>query len=230
MEFVTKDAKRKWETFAEQAENDCKAGSSSSAVKHCRMETMLQECACTVDSAVQQWKKSHAAVNDLSRKQVAEVEALVRTAIENNEQHEVEVASSRAVAEEDTTNSSKDIAQGVENLLEKAQKSSSRVVSMVEAHFAELQKLQESHSTQATGINMHADKSFQTSYKDYEPTGETPVRSEPNVPSKGSIESLRAMPMETLMNEFRENHPYESESSKESKLSQIPRLPLATIN
>ncbi|PWZ57912.1 Kinesin-like protein KIN-5C [Zea mays] len=237
MEFVTKDAKRKWETFAEQAENDCKAGSSSSAVKHCRMETMLQECACTVDSAVQQWKKSHAAVNDLSRKQVAEVEALVRqqprdslTAIENNEQHEVEVASSRAVAEEDTTNSSKDIAQGVENLLEKAQKSSSRVVSMVEAHFAELQKLQESHSTQAAGINMHADKSFQTSYKDYEPTGETPVRSEPSVPSKGSIESLRAMPMETLMNEFRENHPYESESSKESKLSQIPRLPLATIN
>jgi hypothetical protein len=38
-----------------------------------------------------------------------------RTAIENNEQHEVEVASSRAVAEEDTTNSSKDIAQGVES-------------------------------------------------------------------------------------------------------------------
>jgi kinesin family protein 11 len=34
--------------------------------------------ACTVDSAVQQWKTSHAAVNDLSRKQVAEVEALLR--------------------------------------------------------------------------------------------------------------------------------------------------------
>ncbi|AQK51620.1 kinesin-related protein8 [Zea mays] len=115
MEFVTKDAKRKWETFAEQAENDCKAGSSFSAAKHSRMETMLQECACTVDSAVQQWKKSHAAVNDLSRKQVAEVEALVRTAIENNEQHELEVASSRAVAEEDASNNSKDIAQGVES-------------------------------------------------------------------------------------------------------------------
>ncbi|CAD6245627.1 unnamed protein product [Miscanthus lutarioriparius] len=230
MEFVTKDAKRKWETFAEQAENDCKAGSSFSAAKHCRMETMLQECACTVDSAVQQWKKSHVAVNDLSRKQVAEVEALVRTAIENNEQHEVEVASSRDVAEEDASNSGKDIAQGIENLLEEARNSSSRVVSTVEAHFAELQKLQESHSSQAAGINMHADKTFQNSYKDYEPTGETPVRFELHVPSKGSIESLRAMPMETLMNEFRENHPYESESSKESKLSQIPRLPLATIN
>lgn len=43
MECVTKDAKRKWEIFAEQAENDCKVGSSSSAAKHCRMETMLQE-------------------------------------------------------------------------------------------------------------------------------------------------------------------------------------------
>jgi len=119
-----------------------------------------------------------------------------RTAIENNEQHEVEVASSRAVAEEDASNSGKDIAQGIEStflaldlfvlvisthsslsdlgvlihhfasdLLEEARNSSSRVVSTVEAHFAELQKLQENHSSQAAGINMHADKAFQNSYK-----------------------------------------------------------------
>ncbi|CAO2190295.1 unnamed protein product [Urochloa humidicola] len=228
MECVTKDAKRKWETFAEQAENDCKVGSSSSAAKHCRMETMLQECACTVDSAVQQWKKSHAAVNDLSKKHVAEVEALVRTAVENNEQHEVEIASSRAAAEEHASHSSKGITQDIDNLLDEARKSSSRVVSTVEAHFAELQQLQENHSSQAAGINTHADKAFQSSYKDYEPTGETPVRSELSVPSKGAIESLRAMPMDTLANEFRENHPYES--SKEPKPSLIPRSPLATIN
>ncbi len=43
MEVVTKDAKRKWEMFAEQAENDCKVGSNFSAAKHCRMETILQE-------------------------------------------------------------------------------------------------------------------------------------------------------------------------------------------
>ncbi|CAO2164878.1 unnamed protein product [Urochloa humidicola] len=228
MECVTKDAKRKWETFAEQAENDCKVGSSSSAAKHCRMETMLQECACTVDSAVQQWKKSHAAVNDLSKKHVAEVEALIRMAVENNEQHEVEIASSRAVAEEHASHSSKGITQDIDNLLDEARKSSSRVVSTVEAHFAELQQLQENHSSQAAGINTHADKAFQSSYKDYEPTGETPVRSEPSVPSKGAIESLRAMPMDTLANEFRENHPYES--SKEPKPSLIPRSPLATLN
>jgi kinesin family protein 11 len=39
---------------------------------------------------------------------------------------------------------------------------------------------------------------------------------------------MRAMPMETLANEFRENHPYES--SKEPKPSLIPRSPLATLN
>ena len=43
MDCVTKDAKRKWETFAEQAENDCKVGSNFSAAKHFRMETMVQE-------------------------------------------------------------------------------------------------------------------------------------------------------------------------------------------
>ena len=64
--------------------------------------------------------------------------------------------------------------------------------------------------------------------QDYQPTGETPVKSEPDVPSKGAIESLRAMPMDALMNEFRENHPYAS--SKEPKPSLIPRSPLATLN
>lgn len=228
MEGVTKDAKRKWEMFAEQAENDSKVGSSFSSAKHCRMETIMQECACTVDSAAQQWKKSHAAVNDLCTKQVAEVEALVRSAIEDNEQHVTEVASSCALAEEQASNSSKDILQDIDNLLDEARNSTSRVVSTVEAHSLEIQHLQENHSGQAVGVNEHADKALQSSYRDYEPTGETPVRSEPDVPSKGAIESLRAMPIESLMDEFRENHPYES--TKEPKPSLIPRSPLATLN
>uniref|UniRef100_A0A0E0QMC2 Kinesin-like protein n=1 Tax=Oryza rufipogon TaxID=4529 RepID=A0A0E0QMC2_ORYRU len=194
MEVVTKDAKRKWEMFAEQAENDCKVGSNFSAAKHCRMETILQE-----------W-----------------------SAIETNEQHEAEIASSRATAEEHASNSSKDLLQDVDNMLQEARNSSSRVVSTVEAHLGESQHLQESHSSHTAGINTHADNAFQSSYKDYEPTGETPVRSEPEVPSKDAIESLRAMPMESLMDEFRENHPYEP--SKDRRPSLIPRSPLATIN
>ncbi|RCV38270.1 hypothetical protein SETIT_8G129000v2 [Setaria italica] len=128
MECVTKDAKRKWEIFAEQAENDCKVGSSSSAAKQCRMETMLQECAFTVDSAVQQWKKSHAAVNDLSKKHFAEVEVLVRMAVENNEQHEVEIASSRAMAEEHASNSSKDITQDIDSSFLVTQSDNQKVI------------------------------------------------------------------------------------------------------
>jgi kinesin family protein 11 len=98
----------------------------------------------------------------------------------------------------------------------------------VEEHLVEIEHLQENHSVQSAGVNSHAEKAFQSRYRDYEPTGETPMRSEPEVPSKGTIESLRAMPIESLMDEFRENNPYES--SKEPKPSLIPRSPLATIN
>ncbi|KAI3735923.1 hypothetical protein L6452_15450 [Arctium lappa] len=47
---------------------------------------------------------------------------------------------------------------------------------------------------------------FVSAWLDYEPLGETPIRCESDVPSKMSIERLRAMPLENLMEEFRENH------------------------
>ncbi|CAL5389228.1 unnamed protein product [Camellia sinensis] len=65
---------------------------------------------------------------------------------------------------------------------------------------------------------------------DYEPTGTTPIRCEPDIPCKGTIESLRAMPMEALLEEFRENHSHESFEVKESKPSLIPRSPLIQLN
>lgn len=104
MDIVTTDAKRKWEEFSKQAEQDSKDGSNFSAAKHCRMEVVLQQwsvllslflsyshksilfCSLhslclsvnTVDAASQQWKKTHASVNDMGSKHVAEMEALVR--------------------------------------------------------------------------------------------------------------------------------------------------------
>ena len=66
--------------------------------------------------------------------------------------------------------------------------------------------------------------------QDYEPSGTTPIRSEQDVPSMGTIESLRAMPMEALVEEFRENNSYESFEPKELKPSLIPRSPLSQIN
>lgn len=66
--------------------------------------------------------------------------------------------------------------------------------------------------------------------QDYEPSGTTPIRCEPDVPTKGTIESLRSLPMEALLEEFRENNPYESNDVKELKPSLIPRSPLTQLN
>lgn len=66
--------------------------------------------------------------------------------------------------------------------------------------------------------------------QDYEPSGTTPVRCEPDVPSKGTVESLRSLPMEALLEEFRENNSYESCDVKELKPSLIPRSPLSPLN
>ncbi|XP_073098956.1 kinesin-like protein KIN-5C [Elaeis guineensis] len=228
MDIVTTDAKRKWEEFSKQAEQDSKDGSNISAAKHCRMELLLQQCTNTVDAASQQWKKTHASVGEMSSNHVAEMEALVRSAIESNEQHDMEVASARTAAEEDVAKNSMEVLQHFDSVMDHERNSASAMMEAVEDHSATLQKLQEEHSSQATDINRHAEGTFQNNYMDYEPTGETPVRSEPDVPSKGTIESLRAMPMEVLLEEFRENHPYES--AKEHKPSLIPRSPLVQLN
>ena len=58
------------------------------------------------------------------------------------------------------------------------------------------------------------------------------MRCDTDVPSKTSIESLRAMPMETLLEEFRENHSFDSFEGKEVKIypNCNARSPLAEIN
>lgn len=64
----------------------------------------------------------------------------------------------------------------------------------------------------------------------YEPSGNTPIKSNTDVPTKMSIESLKAMPVESLLEEFRENHSFESVTGNESKICSTPRPPLAQIN
>lgn len=71
---------------------------------------------------------------------------------------------------------------------------------------------------------------FGFKFQDYEPSGTTPVRCEPELPSKGTIESLRALPMDALLEEFRENNNFESFEVKESKPSLLPRSPLVQLN
>ncbi|URD89170.1 KISc [Musa troglodytarum] len=228
LDVVNSDAKRKWEEFYKQAEHDFMDGSNFSATKHCRMEIELQQCVSIVDVASQQWKRTHASVNELGSKHAAEMDAHIRTAVDLNEQHDVDVASARDAAADAAAKSSADIIQYCEGSLEHDRKCAQEVMAAVETHATAIRELQEEHAVQSAEINKQAENTFQHNFMDYEPTGETPVRSEPDVPSKGMIECLRAMPMETLLEDFRENHPYES--SKESKPSLIPRSPLAQRN
>ncbi|XP_020672264.1 kinesin-like protein KIN-5C isoform X2 [Dendrobium catenatum] len=225
---VTGDAKRKWEEFYMQMQHDSKDGSDFSSVKHCRLEAILQQCVNTSDTASQQWQKVHASASEMSTKNVKDMEALVRNAMESNEQHDVEIDTLRMLAEEDAKRNSTDIINHIDTLLEYERESISGVMEAVEAHSSCLQELSEDHNGLASSINCHAKTTFQHDYMVYEPSGETPLRSEPDVPTKGTIESLRTMPMDVLLEEFRENNPYES--SKEPKPSLIPRSPLIQLN
>ncbi|MCI13133.1 125 kDa kinesin-like protein, partial [Trifolium medium] len=84
------------------------------------------------------------------------------------------------------------------------------VVNVVKSHANTLEKFREDHAGQATSIEHRACETFQQEYMDYEPSGTTPIRCEPEVPSKGTIDSLRTLPVEALLEEFRENNSYES--------------------
>lgn len=43
LEGISTDAKRKWQEFSSQAENEAKDSADYSAAKHCRMELLLQQ-------------------------------------------------------------------------------------------------------------------------------------------------------------------------------------------
>ncbi|KAJ4903718.1 putative 125 kDa kinesin-related protein [Raphanus sativus] len=227
---LTKDAKRKWETFSMQAENDAKEGADFSAAKHCQMELLLQQSVGHAESALKHCKLTHESLKEMNSKQVADVSSLVKSACDNNEQHDGEVDSARTAAEKDVTKNSDEIIQQIDGMSEDEKAYVSQILNDVKTHEKSLESFQEDHCCQARCIEDKAQETFQQRYMEYEPTGTTPSKSEPEVPSKDTIESLRAMPVETLVEVFRENNSYESFADKESKPQQLTRSPLSQVN
>ncbi|GKV38905.1 hypothetical protein SLEP1_g46758 [Rubroshorea leprosula] len=230
VEGITTDAKRKWQAFATQAENDAKDSADYSAAKHCRMEELLQQCVSTAESAFKQCKHTQELVTEMGGKHASEIVSLTRKASDTNEQHDAEIDIARVTAEEDVAKNSEDAIRYIDSVSELKQESISGILDRVQAHTKTLETFKSDHSCQASSVREKAEETFQQRYMDYEPSGTTPIRSEQDVPSKGSIESLRAMPMEALVEEFRENNSFESFESKELKPSLIPRSPLSQIN
>nr|GLL46193.1 kinesin-like protein KIN-5C [Ipomoea trifida] len=234
MEGITTAAKRKWSDFFMQAGTNTKDSADFSAAKHCRMEASLEKCVSTTETALQRWQSMCESINGMGSQHVSTIHSLVRNTCDSNKHHAAEFNSAREAAEEDIKRNSDDVIQFFDGLSEQESGSISGILSTTTEHSGTLEELQKDHSKQAASIEQNACATFQQRYMDYEPTGTTPVRFEPDVPSKGNIESLRPMSMEMLQEEFRENHSYESfqvkEEAKAPPPSLIPRSPLSQIN
>ncbi|KAL1352124.1 hypothetical protein HN51_016106 [Arachis hypogaea] len=226
---IVSHAKRKWQSFCVQAEKETKDTADYSAAKHCRMELLMQQSVSTAGSALEHMKRTHEAVNEKESKHISAAVSLISNSSNSNEQHDMEINSARVAAEEDVAKNSKDLFEQFDFMSAQERESISGMLDVVKTHSNTLETFREDHAGQASSIEEKARETFQQHYRDYEPSGNTPVRCETDVPSKGTIESLRSLPVESLLEEFRENNSSES-SVKELKPSLIPRSPLSALN
>ncbi|XP_061353443.1 kinesin-like protein KIN-5C [Gastrolobium bilobum] len=227
---IVSQAKGKWQAFCMLAEKEAGDTADFSAAKHCQMEVLLQQSFNTAESAIKHTKRTHEAVNEIGAKHISAAVSLIRNASDSNVQHDIEINSARVAAEEDAAKNSEDVLHQLNDMSEQERESISGVLNVVKTHANTLETFREYHSGQATSIEEKAREIFQQQYRDYEPSGTTPIRCEPDVPSKGTIESLKSLPMETLLGEFRENNSFESFDIKELKPSLIPRSPFSQVN
>ncbi|KZV48967.1 125 kDa kinesin-related protein-like [Dorcoceras hygrometricum] len=230
MDGITTDLKRKWQDSFTQAETNFKDNADFSAAKHCRLELLLQKCFSNADTALNRWQRTQESLIDMGSQHALAIAGNARNICEGHERHNDEIEAARVAAEEDIKRDSEDIIQYFDGLSEQQRTSVSEILTTSNAHSETLENLERDHSQQSACIEQLAVDTVRQKYMDYEPTGTTPVRSEPIIPSKGTIESLRAMPMEVLQEEFRENNTFESSHIKEIKPSLIPRAPFSQIN
>ncbi|XP_024636081.1 kinesin-like protein KIN-5C isoform X2 [Medicago truncatula] len=223
-------SKRKWHGICTQAEKDARDTAEFSAAKHSCMEELLQKSINTAQSAFRNTKKTHEVINEIGAKHISAAVSLIRYATDSNMQHDIEISSARITAEEDVMKNSDDVLQQFDDMHVQERDSVSGMLNVVKTHVNTLETFREDHSRIATSIEEKASEICQKQYRDYEPSGTTPIRCELEVPSRAIIESLRSLPMETLVEEFRENNSNESFDIKELKPSLIPRSPLSQVN
>ncbi|CAI8602433.1 unnamed protein product [Vicia faba] len=227
---ILSGSKKKWRGICTQAEKDAKDTAEFSVAKHGYMEELIQKSINTAQLASENTKKTHEVINEIGVKHISEAMSFIRDATDSNSQHDIEINSVRVTAAEDLEKNNDETLQRLDDMSIQERDSISDVLNVVKAHANTLETFREDHSGLATSIEEKSREICQQQYRDYEPCGSTPTRSELEVPSKGTIESLQSLPMETLIEEFRENNSYESLDIKELKPSQIPRSPLSQVN
>ncbi|KAL4275651.1 hypothetical protein AHAS_Ahas20G0128500 [Arachis hypogaea] len=202
------------------------------------MELLMQQSVSTAGSALEHMKRTHEAVNEKESKHISAAVSLISNASNSNEQHDMGsillVLQQRKMWQRTARISLSSLMGSTccaEQTIMSAQEreSISGMLDVVKTHSNTLETFREDHAGQASSIEEKARETFQQHYRDYEPSGNTPVRCETDVPSKGTIESLQSLPVESLLEEFQENNSSES-SVKELKPSLIPRSPLSALN
>ncbi|ERN10743.1 kinesin-like protein KIN-5C [Amborella trichopoda] len=246
IEGATCDAKRKWEEISEKGEHDSKDNADFSAAKHCRMEVFLQKSVNIGEAASKHGTKTYESVKELGRRHFTARDSIVRNAMECNEQHTAEVDQECAMAEKDISKHTDTLVQHIESLTEYEHRINGEIFSALAEQSSALEKLRDDHTASVSEIEQHTECCFQEKYMDYEPTSKTPGKKDVNLPTREAIEGMKTMPFELLVEEFRENHPYDFDPQlcnenglmSEVKTGEIPgvvtsrdsRSPLTEVN
>ncbi|KAI8016225.1 Kinesin-like protein KIN-5C [Camellia lanceoleosa] len=165
MEGITTDAKRKWQEFSVQAENDVKDCADFSAAKHCRMELLFQHCVNTAETASKHWKRTHESINEIGSQNVSTLVSLSGQDVsDSNEQHNTEIALARTTVEEDVAKNSEDFIQHFDRVSEQECASVSDILATVKAHANTIEVLREDHSVQSASIEQKTVDTFQQKY------------------------------------------------------------------
>ncbi|EPS73213.1 hypothetical protein M569_01542 [Genlisea aurea] len=237
---IATDLKRKWEDYYLRTGASLHDNAELCAAKHCRLESLVDKCVSNSEVAFEGWRRMQDTLIDMGNRHTSSFGSNVRIICENNEKHYSEIEAARLVAEDDIKSKSEVIVCSFDRLSGEGNKCISDILTSSKSHGETLVSLERNHSQQSACIQQHAVDALCNKYTEYDPTGTTPVRCDPEIPTKGTIESLRAMPTEALKEEFRENNAFENFQPKESKSQQQqqqqqqyvspPRAPFSQIN
>ncbi|KAC9449878.1 hypothetical protein E3N88_45826 [Mikania micrantha] len=110
-DWITLNAKGKWQDFSMQLENDAKENADFAAAKHCRSKSVLQKCINVTESALNRSKTTCETVIEMGKQHVTAVDAFVRNAIDDNDHHYCEINSFRQIAEDDVLKTGEDLSK-----------------------------------------------------------------------------------------------------------------------
>eukprot|EP00252_Welwitschia_mirabilis_P020280 TRINITY_DN4937_c0_g1_i1.p1 TRINITY_DN4937_c0_g1~~TRINITY_DN4937_c0_g1_i1.p1 ORF type:complete len:1049 (+),score=167.40 TRINITY_DN4937_c0_g1_i1:454-3600(+) len=237
----TSDAQKQWKQYMEEAESLCLEDNEAIESSHHYMKEMCQECFSKTTTAGTQWKNAQNSLEQLERKNVDTLGAIINGGREANKT----VLSNFIDA---ATSTSKSVETGNTELLlslDNTMKMDHEICRDMESNIAscanEFVELRSAHYTKVAEISTESDKYLQDEYMEDVPSCTTPRRRHIHLPSMSSIEQLRTPPFDELLQRFRESKMETHSKYGNGDLKQIAaselsspqrdsRIPLTALN